>query len=68
MLIEQKFIDQFKQLNTWVMSSIDSPKELIDIEKYANAETNDIADYKDWNSPDLLQIVRTEPKFSSVNM
>lgn len=46
MLIEQKFIDQFKQLNTWVMSSIDSPKELIDIEKYANAETNDIADYK----------------------
>ena len=35
---------------------------------FANAETNDIADYKDWNSPDLLQIVRTEPKFSSVNM
>lgn len=68
MLIEQKHIDQFKQLNTWVMGNQDIPKELLEIEDCAEDRGKDISNYQDWNSPDLLKLISTEPKFSEVDM
>ena len=68
MLIEQKHIDQFKQLNAWVMGNQDAPKELLEIEAYAEDKDKDISNYQDWNSPDLLKLIATEPKFSEVEM
>ena len=68
MLIEQKHIEQFKQLNAWVMGNQDVPKELIEIETCAEDREKDISKYQDWNSPDLLKLISTEPKFSEVDM
>lgn len=68
MLIEQKHIDQFKQLNTWVMGNQDIPKELLEIEDCAEDRGKDISNYQDWDSPDLLKLISTEPKFSEVDM
>ena len=68
MLIEQKHIEQFKQLNAWVMGNQDVPKELLEIEACAEDREKDIRKYQDWNSPDLLKLLSTEPKFSEVDM
>lgn len=68
MLIEQKHIDQFKQLNAWVMGAKGVPKELKDIESYAEDQTKDISQYQAWNNQELLKLVVTEPKFSEVDM
>lgn len=68
MLIEQKYIDQFKQLNAWVMGTKGVPKELKDIEAYADDPKKDISKYQDWNNQELLKLVATEPKFSEVDM
>lgn len=68
MLMEQKHLEQFKQLNTWVMNSKGVPKELTAIEAYSEDNTKDISDYQDWKSQDLLKLVSTDPKFSLVSM
>lgn len=68
MLIEQKHIDQFKQLNAWVMGNQVAPKELLEIEAYAEGQRKDISHYQDWNSQDLLKLISTDPKFSEVDM
>lgn len=68
MLIEQKHLDQFKQLNAWVMGNKGVPKELKEIEAYSEDQKKDISKYQDWNSQDLLKLVATEPKFSEVDM
>lgn len=68
MLIEQKHIDQFKQLNAWVMGNQGIPKELIEIEACAEDPNKDISKYQDWNSPDLLKLISSDPKFSEVDM
>lgn len=68
MLIEQKHLDQFKQLNAWVMGNQDVPKELLEIEAYAEDQIKDISNYQDWNSQDLLKLISTDPKFSEVDM
>ena len=68
MLIEQKHIDQFKQLNAWVMGSKGVPKELKEIEDYADDQKKDISQYKDWNNQELLKLIAAEPKFSEVDM
>ena len=68
MLIEQKHIDQFKQLNAWVMGSKGVPKELKEIESYAEDQKKDISQYQAWNNQELLKLVATEPKFSEVDM
>lgn len=68
MLIEQKHIEQFKQLNAWVMGSKGVPKELKEIEAYADDQKKDISQYQDWNNQELLKLVATEPKFSEVDM
>lgn len=68
MLMEQKHLDQFKQLNGWVMSEKGVPKALKEIEEYAEDQSKDISEYQEWNSPDLLQLVTIEPKFSEVDL
>lgn len=68
MLIEQKHLDQFKQLSTWVINCTEVPKELLVIEDFADRKTEDIGEFKDWNTSELLKIVSTEPKFSSIDM
>ena len=68
MLIEQKHIDQFKQLNAWVMGSKGVPKELKEIESYAEDQKKDSSQYQAWNNQELLKLVATEPKFSEVDM
>ncbi len=68
MLIEQKHIEQFKQLNDWVMSNPGIAPELLAIESYADGKTKDIGDYKTWNTPDLLKLMAADPKFSDVDL
>ncbi len=68
MLIEQKHVEQFKQLNKWVMNNYGTATELLAIESYAEGKTKDIGDYQSWNAPDLLKLISEEPKFSEVDM
>ena len=68
MLIEQKHEDQFKQLNSWVMSNPSTPPELRVIEEYADGKSKDLGEHQDWNSPDLMKLVSETPKFSEVDM
>lgn len=68
MLIEQKHLEQFKQLNVWVMGNKGVPIELRAIEDYADGKSKDISDYQEWNSQDLLHLMSSEPKFSEVDM
>ena len=63
MLIEQKHLEQFKQLNAWVMGNREVPKELLEIEAYAEDQKKDISNYQDW-----LKLLSTDPKFSEVDM
>ena len=66
--MEQKHLDQFKQLNSWVVSNKGVPTELKVLEKCADEGTVDMEPLQAWNSPDLLQLLATEPKFSEVAM
>lgn len=68
MLIEQKHLEQFRQLNAWVMNSKGVPKELVSIEAFAEDNTKDISGYQDWKSQDLLKLVSADPKFSTVSL
>lgn len=68
MLIEQKHLEQFRQLNAWVMNSKGVPKELVAIEAFAEDNTKDISDYQDWKSQDLMKLVSADPKFSTVSL
>lgn len=47
MLIEQKHIEQFKQLNAWVMGNQGVPIELLEIEACAEDQNKDISNYQD---------------------
>ena len=68
MLIEQQHLDQFKQLNGWVIKTTTTPKELLEIEKFALSDRGGAFEYKEWNHPELLQLISEEPLFSSVDM
>lgn len=68
MLIEQKHENQFKQLGSWVMGSVGVAPELLAIESYADGNTTELGDYKDWNIPELLKLIASDPKFSEVDM
>ena len=68
MLIEQKHLEQFRQLNAWVINSKSVPKELVAIEAFAEDSTKDISDYQDWKSQDLMKLVSADPKFSTVSL
>ena len=68
MLLEQKHMEQFRQLNSWVVGNKGVPNELTVLERCADEGNVDIKNLQDWNSPDLLQLLATEPKFSEVEM
>ena len=68
MLIEQKHLEQFRQLNAWVMNNMGIPKELVAIEAFAEDNTKDISGYQDWKGHDLLKLVSADPKFSTVSL
>jgi predicted KAP-like P-loop ATPase len=68
MLIEQKYIEQFKKLNSWVMGNVNTSSELIELEKLSEDLKQWPKDYADWNQRDLKFILSTEPKFSSIDM
>lgn len=68
MLIEQQYIEQFKQLNDWIMNTKEASNELLKIESYSQSDRKGELEYKDWQQDELLQIISEEPKFSSVNM
>lgn len=68
MLIEQQYIEQFKQLNGWIMNTKETSNELLKIETYSLSDRKGELEYKDWKQDELLQIISEEPKFSSVNM
>lgn len=68
MLIEQNSLDRFNQLNSWAMSSHDTPKEILALEAIVDAGDKDFGEYKEWNSLELKQIFASEPKFSQVDM
>ena len=68
MLIEQKHVEQFKQLNSWVMSNLSTPPELRVIEDYADGKGEELGEHQDWNNPDLIKLVSEAPKFSEVDM
>ena len=68
MLIEQKDLNLFKQLNNWVMSEPSTPKELISIENFAQSNRSGDFEFNEWNQTDLLQIISEDPLFSKVDM
>ena len=68
MLIEQKHVAQFKQLNLWVMRSLGTAPELLLIESYAEGKSKAIDDYQDWKADDLLKLMAADPKFSEVDI
>lgn len=68
MLIEKDDIKLFRELNSWVMSSVGTPKELGLIEAYAQSDRTGDFELKEWNKPSLLQVMSEEPLFSQVNM
>lgn len=68
MLIEQKDLNLFKQLNNWVMSEPSTPKELISIENFAQSDRSGDFEFNEWNQTDLLQIISEDPLFSKVDM
>lgn len=68
MLIEQKYIEQFKLLNKWVMNTPNIAKELEDLEALVESGESDFKDYKEWNTDDLKVLLSEEPKFSTVDM
>lgn len=68
MLIEQKYIEQFKLLNKWVMSTLNTAKELEDLEALVESGESDFKEYKEWNAEDLKVLISEEPKFSTVDM
>ena len=68
MLLEQKHMEQFRQLNSWIVGNKGVPNELTVLEKCADEGSVDIKNLQDWNSPDILQLLATEPKFSEVEM
>ena len=68
MLIEQNSLERFNQMNSWAMSSHDTPKEILELESIVDAGNKDFGEYKEWNSFELRQIFASEPKFSQVDM
>lgn len=68
MLIEQKYIGLFRQFNDWTMTSIGTPKEITELEAIVDSPNRDFSKYKEWNTPDLINLISIDPKFSSVDM
>lgn len=68
MLLEQKFVEQFKQLNRWTLSTSSIPKELKNIEEYALNGQAKTELPNGWDDPELLSIMAEMPYFSTVDL
>ena len=68
MLLEQKFVEQFKQLNRWTLSISSIPKELKNIEEYALNGQAKTELPNGWDDPELLSIMAEMPYFSTVDL
>lgn len=67
MLLEMLSEEAFIQLHGFVMNNDSVCPEIIDIEKYALSNEGKLPG-QEWESGDILSIIRTEPYFSSVNL
>ena len=67
MLLEQQYINLFKELNGWTMSYDGSEKKIATLEQ-AVESGNFPDDMTEWNITGVKSLIEKEPKFSSVDM
>lgn len=68
MLIEQKYEDLFKQLHEWTFSSNGHPKEVVELEKFADGDKNAEIPKGEWRQSEVLFLLSIEPKFSKLDL
>ena len=67
MLLEQQYINLFKELNGWTMSYDGSENKIATLEQAV--ESGDFPDdMTEWNITGVKSLIEREPKFSSVDM
>ena len=67
MLLEQQYINLFKELNGWTMSYDGSENKIATLEQ-AVESGNFPDDMTEWNITGVKSLIEKEPKFSSVDM
>ena len=67
MLLEQQYINLFKELNGWTMSYDGSENKIAKLEQ-AIESGNFQEDMAEWNITGVKSLIEREPKFSSVDM
>lgn len=67
MLLEQQYINLFKELNGWTMSYDGSENKIATLEQ-AVESGNFPDDMTEWNITGVKSLIEREPKFSSVDM
>lgn len=68
MLLETSHSLLFKQLYKWSVTSKGYPDEIKELEEQAKKGKIDIEKYKDWNTPDIKELLLMEPLFSSIDL
>lgn len=68
MLLETSHSLLFKQLYKWSVTSKGYPNEIKELEEQAKKGYIDIEKYKDWNTPDIKELLLMEPLFSSIDL
>lgn len=68
MLLETSHSPLFKQLYKWSVTSKGYPDEIKELEELAKKGKIDIEKYKDWNTPDIKELLLMEPWFSSIDL
>ena len=68
MLLETSHSLLFKQLYKWSVTSKGYPNEIKELEEQAKKGNIDIEKYKDWNTPDIKELLLMEPLFSSIDL
>lgn len=68
MLLETSHSPLFKQLYKWSVTSKGFPDEIKELEELAKKGEIDIDKYKDWNIPDIKELLLMEPLFSSIDL
>lgn len=68
MLLETSHSLLFKQLYKWSVTSKGYPNEIKELEEQAKKGEIDIEKYKDWNTPDIKELLLMEPLFSSIDL
>lgn len=68
MLLETSHSTLFEQLYNWSVDSKGHPKEIQELEERAKNKGIDTEKYKDWNQPDVIELLAMEPMFSSIDL